>query len=407
MSEKRSSSGESPDPSVSHGNKRSGVLLAICLVVASLSYAAITFGVFTGGLLYFPQGMLFLAVVYLIAAGAGWLVQSASRIARHLGVSELVIGLTVVAFGTSAPELAASLDAGFKGNGDITIANVVGSNIFNLCFILGSVALLVRGGLKVDRPLVTRDGPILLGGTLLLFLFVGGLSLETAPPTNVAAWFSPLNLRLERGEGLVLLAILILYLYFLIRMSRFQRRVDPIDPSAGQVGKVKMGRDLLVFLVGLVFMVGGCHFLVGHAGEVDGVVRGYGAIWFARMWDVPDYVVGVTVVAAGTSAPEFVVSVVAASRRAYALSIGNLLGSDIFNVFAVIGLSGIVLQEPLADPVTVSSAVIPSLAAFSVVVLVVILFMWTGRRISRFEGFLLVLIGAGRWIVDFAGQGRL
>ena len=87
MSEKRSSSGDSPNQSVSHENKRSGVLLAICLVVASLSYAAITFGVFTGGLLYFPQGMLFLAVVYLIAAGAGWLVQSASRIARHLGVS--------------------------------------------------------------------------------------------------------------------------------------------------------------------------------------------------------------------------------------------------------------------------------------------------------------------------------
>ena len=384
-----------------------GVWLAICIVVATLSYGAIILGMITGGLLYLPQGLLFLTVVYLIGAGAGWLVDSASRMARHLGVSDLVIGLTIVAIGTSAPEFAVSLNAGFKGNGDITIANVVGSNIFNLCFILGGVALLVRGGLHADRSLVLRDGPVMLGGALLLFLFVGGLPSTTAAPQDGATWFAPLNLRLERGEGMVLMALLILYLWALYRVIRAQRRTEPPSEKKDQDGEVNMRRDVPLFLIGLVFVIGGCHLLVGHVEEVEGVLRGFGALWFARMWNVPDYVVGVTIIAAGTSAPEFVVSLVAAKRGAFGISIGNLLGSNIFNILGVVGLAGIVLQQPLADPVSVSSAAVPSLAALSVIVLVAIFFIWTGRRVSRWEGLLLVLIGAGAWVIDFAAQGRL
>ena len=146
---------------------------------------------------------------------------------------------------------------------------------------------------------------------------------------------------------------------------------------------------------------------MGHVEEVEGVLRGFGALWFARMWNVPDYVVGVTIIAAGTSAPEFVVSLVAAKRGSFGISIGNLLGSNIFNILGVVGLAGIVLQQPLADPVSVSSAAVPSLAALLAIVLVAIFFIWTGRRVSRWEGLLLVLIGAGAWVIDFAAQGRL
>jgi len=409
--------------------QRTRLLLAITLVQAVLAYVCIKWGLVTGMLLYVQQVSLLVSIVYLVGVGAGWLVDSASRLARSLGISELVIGLTIVAFGTSAPEMAASLAAGFKGNGDITVANVIGSNIFNLCFILGGVALLVKGGLHTERALIIRDGPVLLGATLLLFLFVGASPFagSAQDPGLGPSWLRLLNLKLELGEGVLLTAALAVYLvalYLVLRRDRADARSHAgaglagvvVNHPAGSHGtgasSADRGRlvghsrwiDLGFFVVGLVLVVGGCHFLVGHAEEAGGVVQGFGALWFAKKWGIPDYVVGVTIVAAGTSVPEFVVSLVAALRGAFGISAGNLLGSDIFNVLGVVGLSGIVLQQPVAPPVMVSTLAVPSLMALSGLVLVTIFFMWTGSRVSRLEGLLLVLIGIGRWILDFTSQ---
>jgi cation:H+ antiporter len=356
------------------------------------------------------QAALSVTVVVLIANGAEWLVDSAARIAQAMGVSHLVIGLTVVAFGTSAPEMAASLVAGFQGNGDITIANVVGSNIFNICFILGGVSLVLRQGLAIDEKLLRRDAPTLFVGTLLLFLFVGALPGHDPAVERGDASFWPqlLDLRLEAMEGLVLVALLATYLFVLYRSRNAGgEALDEEHRSTIESFGPASWRDGPMFLLGLGLVVGGCHVLVGHAEVIDGVVKGHGALWFARVWDVPDYVIGVTIIAAGTSAPEFVVSLVAATRGAFGISAGNLIGSDIFNMFGVVGLSGLVLQPPLASPVTLSPSVVPGLAALSVVLLVTIAFMRSDLRISRLEGLWLVLIGAARWITDFVFRGAL
>lgn len=340
------------------------------------------------------QLLLMVAVVVAIANGADWLVDSACRIAEAFGVSHLVIGLTIVAFGTSAPEIAASLLAGFAGKGDIAVANVVGSNVFNICFILGGVALLLPGGLHIDRPLLVRDTPMLLAGTALVFLFVGGLPGTELPRTPPGLMPQLLNLRLEQGEGIILVGMLVVYLIQLY--ARAQASEHEEEDSFGKATP----RDFPMFLLGLVFVVGGCHLLVGQAELVDGQVRGYGALWFARVWEVPDHIVGITIIAAGTSAPELVVSFVAAARGAFGLSAGNLVGSDIFNFYGVLGLSGLLLQPPGAMPVVVSPGLIAGVAAPVVVVMLTLTFMATGQRVSRREGLALVVLGLARWAVD-------
>ena len=154
-------------------------MLVVALLVAPLAYVLIAARVLPAAMLVW-QLTLIVAVIALIAFGADWLVDASCRIAAALGISILVIGLTVVALGTSAPEIAASLLAGFEGHSEITIANAIGSNIFNTCFVLGGIAVLLRKGLVVDRFLIVRDSPTLLVGTLVLLLFVGTTS-ATAP----------------------------------------------------------------------------------------------------------------------------------------------------------------------------------------------------------------------------------
>ena len=392
--------------------------------VGTVCFAVIQYGLLPGAAHYLPQLGMIAAVIVVIAIGADVLVDASTRVALSLGISELVVGLTIVAFGTSSPEIAASLVAGLQGNGDICIANVVGSNIFNLCFILGGVAMLVKGGLKVDRVLVLRDGSVLLAGTLLIFLFVGATSTSATRPaiTGVRPFLSPLNLTLDFGEGLVLLGALGAYMYVLYRSMRSQRarrhkevaaagpalsESDIGVPGAGREPQASLWQEVPALALGLVLVVGGCHLLVGWADLAsDGsVVGGLGALWFAKMWNVPHYVVGVTIVAAGTSAPEFVVSLVAASRGAFGISVGNLLGSDIFNMFAVVGIAGVTLQPPLAPPVSVSAAVVPSLLMLTALVMLTLVFMWTGRRVTRTEGIILALVGVGRWVMDFSAMG--
>lgn len=374
------------------------------------------------------QVVLFVTVIYLIALGADWLVNSASRIADTLGVSQLMIGLTVVAFGTSAPEGAVSLVAGFQGNGDITIANVVGSNIFNICFILGGMALISPLGLPVRKELMRRDTTMLIMATLLLFSFVGG-----NPFTGTAAeaaiglpGIGLFNLRLEFGEGLVLVLVLASYLTLLYRVRLKDTRSaqfahhwgeTPVQgaaeagadaasqaPPQAPRGMLPIARDFIVLCLGLFVIIGGCDILVGHAEVVDGEIKGLGAVWFAKQLGLSDYLIGVTVIAAGTSSPELIVSFVAAFKGRIDMTIGNLIGSDLFNMLGVVGLAGLVLQRPLAPPVVVAPAVTGSLLGLTALVAVTWIFMWTGRRLSRWEGAVLIVIGIGRWIMDFITQ---
>ncbi|MBW1896836.1 MAG: sodium:calcium antiporter [Deltaproteobacteria bacterium] len=295
--------------------------------------------------------------VVLLWKGSHWLIDSAVRIARKFQMSDLVIGLTIVAMGTSAPEFAVSINAALRGLPDISVSNVVGSNIFNLGFILGGCAAIRE--IKTTPSLVWRDSLFLLCVSfLLVFMFR--------------------DLTLSPKEGIVLLACLILYLAFLFRSKVPLEEMD--------AGEEATGRDILFFLLGIAAVVGGGHLLV------------HSAVALARFFGISEWVIGVTIVAAGTSTPEFATSLVAALKGRYGISAGNLIGSDLFNLLGVLGLAGTL------RPLTIDQAGLGSLYILVGMVLLVVVFMRTGYRVSRVEGFTLVGVSLVRWIYDFWGQ---
>ena len=295
-----------------------------------------------------------LVCVGVIAKGAAWLVDSASKIAKRLGISELVIGLTILALGTSAPEFAVSILAALKGVGNIAIGNIVGSNIFNLGFILGGTAII--HSLKTSRIVIVRDGFFLLFGTFILLFFL---------------W----DLTLTKFEGVVLFSLLILYLGYLY-VKRESLETEQV------MGKMHRW-DPLMLIGGLAMVLIAAHFMVESA------------INLARYMGVSEWVIGATVIAAGTSAPEFATSLAAALRSRYGMSVGNLIGSDIFNLFGVLGVAGIL------NNITVSLDARMHLAFLSLMVALVLVFMRTGWVVSRREGYILVMIGLVRWINSF------
>jgi len=287
--------------------------------------------------------------------GADFLVESASHIAEKFGISDLVIGLTVVALGTSAPEFAVTINASLKGQSDISIGNVVGSNIFNLGFILGGVALIKA--INSSKKLVYRDGLFMIAitGLLLLFFF---------------------DNRLARWEGIVLVSLLIGYLTFL-----FVRK-EPLDEEIDH--KPLRTIEYLILPLSILAVVTGGHYLVESATNL------------AKSAGLSDWVIGVTIVAAGTSAPEMATSLAAVLKGKHGMSAGNLIGSDLFNILGVLGVAGIINPMTLSDP-----AAYNSLIMLSGMVILVIIFLRTGWKISKKEGMILVTIGIARWLADF------
>ena len=306
------------------------------------------------------------ATVVAIGKSAYWIVESATRTARWPRVSQLVIGLTVVAAATSAPEFAVTILAALEGRGDISVGNVVGSNIFNLGFILGGAAL-VRA-IPTSPLLLWRDGSVLLAATLLLWAVVG------------------IDLRLDRGDGVLLFSLLSLYLVYLFSQRKVMPRSEAkllqltwFDEAPGTVL-----RDVRVLVMALVLIVVSAHLLI-HAASA--AAKGFG---------VSQWAIGVTIVAAGTSAPEFATVLAGVLKGRYGLSAGTVIGSDIYNLLGVLGLAG------MLHPVGVDAIARTSLGALSAMVLIVFLFMWSGWRVSRFEGFILLVIALTRWSLDFA-----
>ncbi len=277
--------------------------------------------------------------------GAVWVVESASRISRRMGISEIVIGLTVVAFGTSAPEFAVTVTAAIKDQANISVGNIVGSNIFNLGFILGGVALFKA--INASSKLVYRDGVILILVNVLFILLLK-------------------DNYLSGTEGIMLNILLIAYLVFL----SLKRETLEEDLDRGRFHWYEIPR----MIVGLGLIITGGYFLVESA---SGLARHIG---------LSEWVIGITVVAAGTSAPEFVTSLVAVIRGKYGISAGNLVGSNLFNMLGVLGLASWI------HPMTVTNEAYISIYLLTVLSIIVVIFMRTHWRISRLEGFLLVLL---------------
>ena len=303
-----------------------------------------------------------IASIIMLWKGADWLVDSAAEIAHTFKVSDLIIGLTVVAFGTSAPEFAVTISAAATGQTDISIGNVIGSNIFNLGFILGGTAII--------RPIVTskkmfeRDGLFLLMTTALIFFLFFGLD----------GW-TP-NDSFSQYEGLLLFSLLIGYVLFLFIKKDPPEEIHPASATT---------KSYLYFFVGLVMIVLGGHLMVKHASNV------------ARFMGVSDWVIAVTIVAAGTSAPEFATSVTAAVKGRHGIAVGNLIGSDLFNLLGVLGLAGMI------NPTDLSSDIFGSVFLLVLMVGLTLFMIRTNWSISRTEGAILVTINLIRWYVDFTG----
>ena len=309
------------------------------------------------------NSLIVLATFFAIAIGAKYVVDSAAALAQRAGISPLVVGLTVVAFGTSAPEFAVTLVAAFQGENSISVGNIVGSNIFNLGFILGSAALVVA--IPTDSVLVWRDALVLVGSTLLLYLLVG------------------VDLRLGALDGAILFSCLVGYL-MLVWRGRKQGITPAFEDEDLPAPATKPWKETFLLVFGLVLVITASHFLIGSATAL------------AQAFGVSDWAIAVTVVAAGTSVPELATTLASVVRGHMAIGAGNVIGSDIFNVLGVLGLTG------MLQPMTLDPAARASLLALAGMVLVVMVMMRSGWRVSRWEGVTLLGLAVLRWAMDFA-----
>ena len=315
-----------------------------------------------------------------LAAGAEGLVRGASRLASRFGVPPLVIGLTVVAFGTSTPEMAVSSLAAVGGQADLAFGNVVGSNIFNVLFILGLSALVAP--LVVDSRLVRLDVPVMVATALL------------------AAVFS-LDGTVGRLDGLLLLALLAGYTAFQVGQARregaavraeFAQEYGPPAPGDGRGAPRRGGwlRDAAFVAAGLGLLLVGSDLLVD------------GSVSLARALGLSELVIGLTVVAAGTSMPELVTSLVATIRGERDIAVGNVVGSNIFNVLGVLGLSAAISPRGVPVPPSALAFDLPVMLAACLACLPI---FFTGRRIARWEGALFLGYGLA-WMVTLVLQAE-
>ncbi len=293
---------------------------------------------------------LIIAGIALVLMGANWFTDGASGLARRLKVSELVIGLTVVALGTSLPEFMVSFLSVLQGSSDMSVGNIIGSNVFNILVITGGSALMKP--LVVERSMLVRDFPICAAASALLcgFAFTNGL---------IARW-----------EGLLLVVFFSVYLYMAYRIAMKDRK-EAQDIVLEE--KSPMLKLLLLIVLGMASLVIGGHVLVNNAAAV------------AREWGVAESVIGMTILAAGTSLPEFATSVVAAHKGSLGLAFGNVIGSNVFNIAFVIGCCSSIV------PMKVTEIVPFDWIMFVGSCLLVWLVCWTSRKLSRWEGALLVL----------------
>ena len=298
--------------------------------------------------------ILYLALgLVLLYYGAEALVRGSSSLALRLGLSPLVIGLTVVAFGTSSPELVVSLKAGLAGQGNISVGNVVGSNICNIGLILGICALVTP--IATTSQIVRIDIPIMIAVTAF---------------TTVLLWDGTLGL----AEGIILFALLLAYVVFSVYLARRQ----PTDALGAEFDtEVKASKrglfiDLLMVAGGLVLLIFGARFLVD------------GAVVIARAFGWSEALIGLTVIAVGTSLPELATSLVAAVKKEADIAVGNIVGSNIFNLLGILGITA------MTTPLAASGISLVDYAVMAVFALVLWPMAYHQKRITRLEGAILL-----------------
>ena len=304
--------------------------------------------------------------------GADWFVDGSAAVARRFRVPGVIIGLTIVAMGTSAPELAVSTSAAIQGSNEIAISNVVGSNIFNLLMVLGICAII--HAVPVDKVILKRDYPVNLGITIMLFLFAGLLAVLDGRLFSHGMTEDVGNV--SRVCGVICLVIFVGYIFFLIRDAKKNKTEEEENDEA----PMPPWKCVLFILVGIGLIVGGGEAVV------------YGAKNIALAAGMSETLVGLTIVALGTSLPELVTSIVAARKGQVDMAVGNCIGSNIFNILLILGVSTTI------HPIAVKVANIWDLIILIVVSIVTLLFCINKKKITRWEGIVMVLMYLGSMV---------
>jgi cation:H+ antiporter len=302
--------------------------------------------------------LLLISGFVLLVVGAEILVRGASKLAVAAGLSPLVVGLTVVAYGTSAPELAVSVQSSYAGQADIAIGNVVGSNIANILLILGSSAAVAP--LIVSRQLVRLDAPLMTGLSLLVWLM---------------GWDG----KLSRGDGIFLVMGAIAYTLFTLYQGRRESQAQE-DSSESPNHRSRQGIYQILLNLGLI--IGGVGMLVLGSNNLI-----QGSVDIAQALGISELIIGLTIVAAGTSLPEIATSIVAGIRGERDIAVGNAVGSNIFNLLLVLGVCSVVAPDGIAVSMPATNFDIPVMIAVAVACLPI---FFTGYRIARWEGILFL-----------------
>jgi len=299
--------------------------------------------------------LLLIGGLVLLIIAAESLVRGAVGVALKFNIPTLVIGMTIVAFGTSAPELIVSLKAALSGHSELAIGNVVGSNIANIALILGITTILLP--ITVKRSTAIVDWPIMMSATLLFYLF------------------SLTNHQIEFYEGLIFTIGLIGFNFYMFRDAKKQNKKEILDVDVEQVKKSNIFLNLFLLVVGIIGFAVGANWLLD------------GAVQIATNFGVSEHIIGVTIVAFGTSVPELITSVVAAFKKHSDISIGNLIGSNIFNILGVLGITALIKRIPVSMQVIQVDVFWLLATSFIIFPLMI-----KGFKINRLSGVLLVVV---------------
>ncbi|MFB1051969.1 calcium/sodium antiporter [Paraliobacillus sp. JSM ZJ581] len=287
----------------------------------------------------------------LLIKGADFFVDGASKIATALRVSPLIIGLTIVAFGTSAPEATVSIVAALEGSAGVTIGNVVGSNIFNITLVVGIGALILP--MTVESETIRKEIPFTLLAGVVVLIMVSDISLQQ----STSAFIS-------RGDGFILLLFFAIFLYYIFEVARSSN--TKLETVAQE--KPPLGKNIILAVIGLAAIVLGGELVVSNASKI------------ALSFGMSETLVGLTIVAVGTSLPELITTITAALKKETDIALGNIVGSNIFNLFLVLGLTSII------SPLTVDNTIFFDIMFMNILTLILLIFSRTSYKIGRLEG---------------------
>ena len=314
--------------------------------------------------------MIFIHIIILIIGfaalvkGADIFVDGSAALARRFKVSSLIIGLTIVAFGTSAPELAVSTTAALRQSNDLALSNVVGSNIFNLLVVLGSCAVFAP--VPSSSEVLKRDMPFSVLITALVWMLGGGAAFYAAEKSHSTSTNQVIG-TIDRVDGMIILALFIGYMVFLIRSAKKHPESDEETHDDGSLLK-----NLAFMLLGIGLIVAGGQAVVNSAKEI------------AYSFGMSETLVGLTIVAVGTSLPELVTSIVAARKHETGLAVGNVVGSNIFNIMFILGITAVI------SPVLVSYESTIDILFLILVSAISYIFLITGKELNRWEGLTMI-----------------